>query len=56
MSDASQMGEDHYAAIEVDDASGSVSCDPKPRPDFAYLVIVVRVVGEIGTIELVCFA
>ena len=56
MSDASQMGEGHYAAIEVDDASGSVSCDPKPRPDFAYLVNVVHAGGEIGAIELVCFA
>ena len=56
MSDASWMGEGHYAAVEIDDASGLVSCDPKPRPDSVYLVNVIHVVGEIGAIELICFA
>ena len=56
MRDASWVGESHDSAVEVDDASRSVSCDPQPRADDVDLVNVVRVRGNVGTVESVCLA
>ena len=56
MRNASWMGESHDSAVEVDDASRAVICDPQPRADDVDLVNVVRVRGEVGTIESVCLA
>ena len=50
MRDASWVGESHDLAVEVDDTSRSVSCDPQPGADVVDLVNVVRVRGKIGTV------
>ena len=56
MRNASWMGESHDSAVEVDDTGRAVICDPQPRADDVDVVNVVRVRGEVGTVEPVCFA
>ena len=53
---ASWMRESHDSTIEVDDTGRAVNCDPQPSADDVDLVSVVRVRGEVGTVEPVCFA
>ena len=47
MRNASWMGESHDSAVEVDDTSRAVICDPQPRADDVDLVNVSVYVGRL---------
>ena len=56
MRNASWMRESHDSAVEVDDTSRAVICDPQPSADGVDLVGIICVRGEVETIESVSLA